>query len=337
LNLDNRRGNRREAKGGTRMGDTVLDVRAVSKSYDGRPAVKDLSFSVEAGSICGFLGPNGAGKTTTLRMILDIISPDAGSIALFGKPSAPEARDRIGFLPEERGLYRKMTAEGVIVFFGRMKGMKASVARERARRLLIDYGLRDAVTKKVKQLSKGMAQKVQILASIVHEPELVILDEPFSGLDPVNQKTLEEMVRGLKTRGATVLFSTHVMEHAERLCDRIVLLARGSKVFDGRVADALGRVPRRVFLETDIGVDLGARVAARGVTLAREDAVEGRQVWRADLADGADAQELLRACVDAGVALRRFEPVRAHLHDAFVHLVGSSESGPASGRAEEAA
>jgi ABC-2 type transport system ATP-binding protein len=314
------------------MSETVLDVRAVSKSYDGRPAVRELSFSVEAGSICGFLGPNGAGKTTTLRMILDIIRPDAGEIAIFGRPPGAEVRDRIGFLPEERGLYRKMTPEGVIVFFARLKGIAADVARKRARDLLTAHGLGEVATKKVRTLSKGMAQKVQILASVVHEPDLVILDEPFSGLDPVNQKTLEELVLALRARGATVVFSTHVMEHAERLCDRIVLLARGEKVFDGRVADALARVPRRVFLETDAGVDLAARVAARGATLTRDGQVEGRQVWRADLSDGADAQELLRACVDAGVALRRFEPVRAHLHDAFVHMVGASEAAPKVGK-----
>jgi ABC-2 type transport system ATP-binding protein len=320
------------------MGDTVLDLRGVSKSYDGRPAVSDLSFSVERGAICGFLGPNGAGKTTTLRMILDIIRPDAGEIAVFGRPPGPEARDRTGFLPEERGLYRKMTPVGVITFFARLKGMDAGAARARARALLTRYDLGEVADKKVKTLSKGMAQKVQILAAVAHDPDLVILDEPFSGLDPVNQKTLEELVLGLKARGATVLFSTHVMEHAERLCDRIVLLARGAKVFDGRVADALGRVPRRVFLETDQGVDLAARVAVRGVTLAREaaaaDVPEGRQVWRADLSDGADAQDLLRACVDSGVALRRFEPMRAHLHDAFVHLVDASAAPtPAMGQA----
>jgi ABC-2 type transport system ATP-binding protein len=306
------------------MGETVLDVRGVSKAYDGRPAVRDLSFSVQAGSICGFLGPNGAGKTTTLRMILDIIKPDAGEIAVFGAPPGANARERTGFLPEERGLYRKMTPEAVITYFARLKGVPAKEARARASRLLREYGLGDVAKKKVKTLSKGMAQKVQILSAIVHEPELVILDEPFSGLDPVNQKTLEEMVRGMGARGATVLFSTHVMEHAERLCDRIVLLAEGGKVFDGAVTEALARVPRRVFLETDPGVDLPARVAAPNVTFARDGESEGRPVWRADLADGADAQALLRACVDAGVALRRFEPMRAHLHDAFVHMVGAA-------------
>jgi ABC-2 type transport system ATP-binding protein len=308
------------------MADAVLELRGVSKSYDGRPAVSDLSFSVAQGQICGFLGPNGAGKTTSIRMILDIIQPDAGEIAVFGGPPGGPGRDRIGFLPEERGLYRKMTALAVITYFGRLKGLSASVARSRAASLLKTYGLGDAAGKKIKALSKGMAQKVQILAAVVHEPSLVILDEPFSGLDPVNQKTLEELVLGLKARGATVIFSTHVMQHAERLCDRIVLLAQGRKVFDGAVSEALGRVPRRVFLETDAGVDLAARVRVLGVALAREPDNEGRAVWRADLGDGADAQELLRACVDAGVALRRFEPVRAHLHDAFVHMVGAASA-----------
>jgi len=320
------------------MSEPVLEVRGVSKSFDGRPAVADLSFAVERGAICGFLGPNGAGKTTTLRMVLDIIQPDAGEIAVFGRPPGPAARERIGFLPEERGLYRKMTPESVIVYFGRLKGMKASAARARALELLKAYGLGDVASKKMKTLSKGMAQKVQILAAIVQEPELVILDEPFSGLDPVNQATLEDLVRKMRARGATVLFSTHVMEHAERLCERIVLLAEGRKVFDGRVADALARVPRRVFLETDAGVDLPGLVNITGAQIARENELEdehGRRiVWRADLSDGADAQDLLRASLDAGVALRRFEPVRPHLHDAFVQMVGAAAHQP---KREEAA
>ncbi|MGD2133725.1 MAG: ATP-binding cassette domain-containing protein, partial [Maricaulaceae bacterium] len=228
------------------MSETILDVRGVSKSFDRKPAVRELSFAVERGTICGFLGPNGAGKTTTLRMILGVVAPNAGEISVFGQPPSPAVRDRIGFLPEERGLYRKMTPLSIITFFGRMKGMKADEARKRGFALLKDYGLGDVATKKVKTLSKGMAQKVQILAAIVHEPEFVILDEPFSGLDPVNQKILEELVGSMRDRGATVLFSTHVMEHAERLCDRIVLLAKGRKVFDGKVADAIARVPRRV-------------------------------------------------------------------------------------------
>jgi ABC-2 type transport system ATP-binding protein len=310
------------------MTDPVLDVRGISKTFDGRPAVSDLSFSVEPGAICGFLGPNGAGKTTSLRIILDIISPDKGDVRIFGGPPAA-ARERIGFLPEERGLYKKMTCEGVISYFGRLKGMPAGKARKRARELLAAHGLLPQTIKPIKTLSKGMAQKVQILSAIVHEPKLVILDEPFSGLDPVNQKTLEDLVLSMRGGGATVLFSTHVMEHAERLCDRIVLLAQGRKVFDGKVAEALARVPRRVFLETEPGFDLSTRISIPGVRITRNDSpgAEGHPTWTADLADGVDAQAVLRACVDHGVPLRRFEPARAQLHEAFVHMVGKAAAG----------
>lgn len=311
----------------------VLDVAGVSKSFNGRHAVRDVSFTVEPGAICGFLGPNGAGKTTTLRMILDVIRPDSGAVRLFGRPPTTRARDKVGFLPEERGLYRKMTPVSVITFFGRMKGMGAGAARKKARALLEEYGLGDVADKKIKTLSKGMAQKVQILAAIAHDPEFVILDEPFSGLDPVNQQTLENLVLGLRDRGATVLFSTHVMEHAERLCDRIVLVAQGRKIFDGRVDEALAEAPRQVILETEAGVDLPALIGLSGVRFTAEEASEPDNArWRADLENGAGSQELLRACVESGALLRLFEPVRPHLHDAFMSMVSA-----ASAQSDEAA
>jgi ABC-2 type transport system ATP-binding protein len=310
----------------------VLSLESVTKRYGSQTAVRDLSFTVEEGAICGFLGPNGAGKTTTLRMILDVIRPDAGRIAIFGAPPNPADRERIGFLPEERGLYRKMTAAGIITFFARMKGVGSGEARRRALELLESNGLGDAAHKKVKALSKGMAQKVQILAAIAHEPEFVILDEPFSGLDPVNQLVLEDLVRALRDKGTTVLFSTHVMEHAERLCDRIVLMAQGAKVFDGRVEEALARVPRRVLLETEPTCNLAAELARPGLVVAREgESEDGDARWRVDLPDDVRAQSLLAACVEKGVALKLFEPVRPHLHDAFVRLVREA------GRSEEEA
>jgi ABC-2 type transport system ATP-binding protein len=221
-----------------------LIMRGVHKHFGDTYAVRDLSFEVPAGSICGFLGPNGAGKTTSLRMILDVIRPDLGEILLFGGPVTEQARRRIGFLPEERGLYRKMKAIDIIAFFGRLKGMKARAARTRAGELLERYGLADAATKRIKSLSKGMAQKVQIIASLVHEPDFLILDEPFSGLDPVNQQMLEQLIAETRAAGTSILFSTHVMEHAERLCDRIVLMTRGRKLFDGTVKEALQIVER---------------------------------------------------------------------------------------------
>src|SRR5690606_24010907 len=205
----------------------------------------------------------------------------------------------------------KMTAEKVIAFFARLKGVGAAEAARRARDGLERFGLGDAVGKKVKELSKGMAQKVQILAALAHDPEFIILDEPFSGLDPVNQNVLEGMVRDEARRGKTILFSTHVMEHAERLCDGIVLIARGRKVFDGTTEQARAAVPRQVVLEAGAEHDLGALLAPLG-DVAEEAAEDGLRRWRILLGPGADAQALLKICVDAGVPLARFEPVRPH-------------------------
>ena len=303
------------------MTEYALDVEGLTKRFAGKPAVEDVSFSAACGEITGFLGPNGAGKTTTLRMSLGVITPDAGTARLFGRAPDAAGMDRVGFLPEERGVYRKMTAEAVIVFFARLKGVPAGEARRRAAALLARFGLADAAKKKIKELSKGMAQKVQIISAIVHEPDFVILDEPFSGLDPVNQALLEQVIREQAEAGRTVLFSTHVMEHAERLCDRIVLMARGRKVFDGAVEDALAQVPRQVTLAAPEGEPMQDVLTGFGA-LERMGEEDGSAIWRLTLGSGADAQQVLRACVEAGLKLTRFEPRRPHLHDAFVALVG---------------
>ena len=303
------------------MTEYALEVEGLTKRFAGKPAVEDVSFSAACGEITGFLGPNGAGKTTTLRMSLGVITPDAGTARLFGRAPDAAGMDRVGFLPEERGVYRKMTAEAVIVFFARLKGVPAGEARQRAAALLARFGLADAAKKKIKELSKGMAQKVQIISAIVHEPDFVILDEPFSGLDPVNQALLEQVIREQAEAGRTVLFSTHVMEHAERLCDRIVLMARGRKVFDGAVEEALAQVPRQVTLAAPEGEPMEDVLTGFGA-LERMGEEDGSAIWRLTLGSGADAQEVLRACVEAGLKLTRFEPRRPHLHDAFVALVG---------------
>ncbi|MGH7748662.1 MAG: ABC transporter ATP-binding protein, partial [Candidatus Dormibacteria bacterium] len=199
------------------MGDTALELEGVVKRYGDFLAVDDLTLRARAGSILGLLGPNGAGKTTALRMSLGLIAPTAGRIVILGGASASEVRNRIGFLPEERGLYRRMTAAGAIAFFASLRGMAKSAARARAASLLEEQGLGFAAHRQIRSLSRGMAQTVQLLAALAHEPDLVVLDEPFSGLDPVNQQSLEALVRGLARRGTTVIFSTHVMQHAERL------------------------------------------------------------------------------------------------------------------------
>ena len=193
----------------------ALTLEGVSKRYGDFQAVRDLSFQVEQGTICGCLGPNGAGKTSTLRMILGLQAASAGRIDILGSDDGRKVRDRIGFLPEERGLYKKMTPVDAIAFFGALKGLPTGEGRKRAREMLDAQGLGESRNKKMKELSKGMAQKVQLIASVVHRPEFVILDEPFSGLDPVNQQGLEAVIRQLAADGATVLFSTHVMQHEQ--------------------------------------------------------------------------------------------------------------------------
>lgn len=302
----------------------VLQFENVFKGYGGAPAVRDLSFELAEGQICGFLGPNGAGKTTSLRMTGGMIGPDRGRVSLFGAAPNATSLKRVGFLPEERGLYKKMRADEIIAYFGTLKGLKGSVAMKRARELLERFGLGAHRTKPIKAMSKGMAQKVQILATIVHAPDFVILDEPFSGLDPVNQKILEELVVDLRKQGKTVLFSTHVMEHAERLCDNILLLAKGRKIFDGSVAQALALAPRTAILETDGGFALENFARDKGFTLARPMQIQadsGHHRVEVELPSDDRARELLAALVEARAPLRRFEPKSVHLHDVFVQLV----------------
>ena len=302
--------------------NAALQLENVSKLYGEFHAVQDVSFSLDPGVICGFLGPNGAGKTTTIRMVLDIIRPTRGTISVLGSPSSMAVRDRIGYLPEEKGLYKKMKAWSIIAYFATLKGMSRRAARTRAFELLERYGLKDFAEKRTDALSKGMGQKVQVLASIAHDPELVILDEPFSGLDPVNQQVMEEIIQDMAARGRTVLFSTHVMQHAERLCKRIILLARGRKIFDGTIESARRTLPRRVTIETRDDPnkirDLDSVVA---ITPFRNGEAESGK-WEVEIREQADPSALLEACFERGVKLRSFNHREPTLHDIFVHLVG---------------
>ena len=294
-----------------------LSLHSVSKSFGGKPAVSDVSFTVEPGEIIGFLGPNGAGKTTTLRMALGLIKPDTGSVKLFGETPGENAFGRVGFLPEERGLYKKQTAREAIAHMARLNGLKKKQAFTRADEMLDRYGLGEAKRKKNKDMSKGMAQKVQLLAAIAHDPEFHILDEPFSGLDPVNQHVLEGMVREIASRDRTIIFSTHVMEHAERLCDRIILMASGRKVFDGTTEAALAKAPRRVTLASDMDglADLIEPFAETVQTNPDGD-------LSLTLKTGAQAHDILERSVTQGLRLSKYEPIRPTLHEAFVTLVG---------------
>ncbi len=310
---------------------SVLELRQVKKMYGEFTAVKELDLSIPEGAIYGFLGPNGAGKTTAIRMILEIIQPTSGTISVFGHSSALEVRDRIGYLPEEKGLYKKMKAWSIIAYFATLKGLSRKEAKKRAYELLEKYGLKDFSDKKTEALSKGMGQKVQVLAAIAHDPDLVILDEPFSGLDPVNQQVMEEVIRDMAARGKTILFSTHVMQHAERICNSILLIARGEKIFDGSISEAKRTIPRRVRLETDS--DIGplrslpevvavTAVDLEGVPLGAEQI--GGPHWDLQIADNADPDVILQSCFDNGIRLRRFDHSDPSLHEVFVNLVGES-------------
>jgi ABC-2 type transport system ATP-binding protein len=299
------------------MTPSPLVLKNITKSFGGTTAVEDVSFAVKPGEIIGFLGPNGAGKTTTLRIALGLIKPDSGTVELFGETPGAGAFGRIGFLPEERGLYKKQTARESIAHMARLNGVRGKAAFKLADEMLDKYGLSEAKRKKNKDMSKGMAQKVQLLAAIAHDPEFYILDEPFSGLDPVNQQVLEDMVREIAERGRTIIFSTHVMEHAERLCDRIILMAGGRVVFDGPTAEALAKAPRRMIIASE-NAGLEALVApfTKSVTRAKDDSLA------LVLKDDADTQKVLEKCVAKKIKLTRFEPKPPTLHEAFVAMVG---------------
>lgn len=310
------------------MATIPLSFEGVTKRFGDFDAVKDVSFQLGAGEVIGFLGPNGAGKSTSLRMALGIMSPDEGTTELFGAPPSLSNLRRVGFLPEERGLYKKMSARNVIAYFGQLKGMKRSDALHRADELLETFGLGEFRKSRISRLSKGMAQKVQILSTFVHTPEFLILDEPFSGLDPVNQADLEQLIADQNAKGTTILFSTHVMEHAERLCDRLVLIACGRKMFDGTLKEAFATQAHQVRLATTAGRDLipdfaETQFEVRALPPGEEE--DDRQWWEISLAQGASSQDVLRRAVDRGVAIEGFEPAEPRLRDVFVSLVSEAE------------
>ncbi|MBP6631988.1 MAG: ATP-binding cassette domain-containing protein [Kofleriaceae bacterium] len=307
-------------------------VDGVGKQFGNHVAVDDLSFTVPTGVIYGVLGPNGAGKSTTLRMLNDIIAPDRGRIELLGGVApGQDAAGRVGYLPEERGLYTKMPVAEMIAFMGELRGLTAADARRRAAAWLERLGLAQWSKNKVGDLSKGMQQKVQFACALIHDPELVILDEPWSGLDPINAEVLRATVLELKASGRTVLFSTHLMEQAEQICDQVCIIARGRKVLDGSLAaikDAAGS-GRTVALRF---VDAASRAVAEAGPLAdpalvgaARPAVAGDGAdLTVELATGASGDALLAALVAARVSLRRFELVVPSLHQIFVDRVGDT-------------
>ena len=311
------------------MSTPAVNIDRVTKRFSGHTAVKDLSFAVPAGGIFGLLGPNGAGKSTTIRMMMDIIEPDEGKVSLFGSASSSrELSARVGFLPEERGLYRKMRILEHLAFLGEVKGMSSGAAKSKADKWLQRLGLAEWATKRVEDLSKGMQQKVQFAGALIHDPELVILDEPFSGLDPVNLQVLKDVVVEIARGGRTVLFSTHIMEQAERMCDRIVIIARGEKVVDGAVAEVkAGFGERHVALSFAGQKEVAERILADPALVAKVDDYGASA--EVSLASGASAQQLLAALVGSGVSLSRFEIIEPSLQSIFIAKVGNAGVVPA--------
>ncbi len=296
----------------------MLEAREVRKSYGDLRAVDGLSFSARPGEIFGLIGPNGAGKSTTIRMAMNIIAPDSGAILINGRPLAEEDKAIVGYLPEERGLYRKVKVSEMLLYVASLKGMQARDAKASMERWLERFGILDWKERKIDELSKGMAQKVQFVATVIHEPRLVLFDEPFSGLDPVSQDTLLASMLELKAAGVTVLFSTHIMEHAEKICERILLVNHGREIVSGALAEVKSRHGRNA---VQIEFDGDASFVE---SLPCVESVRRFPRWiEAQLKPSSDSDELYRALAGR-LKVRRFELVAPSLHKIFTSLVGES-------------
>lgn len=298
----------------------ALVLENVTKSFGALCAVDSLSARISEGTIYGFLGPNGAGKTTTLRMIMNIILPDSGRLEILGASSESDVRDRIGYMPEERGLYRKMKVSALLQYLGSLKGTKKNELKESIPRWLDRVDLSGFARKRVEELSRGMQQKLQFVATVLHNPDLLILDKPFSGLDPVNLELLKEIILTMKNEGKTVIFSTHMMEQAEKLCDRILLINKGKSVIDNSLEEIRAEFPSDkivVAIEGDSGFINSLPFVERVTATDRK--------FEITLREGADAQELLRALVGK-VFVRSFEVKVPSLHEIFIHLVRSTDA-----------
>jgi ABC-2 type transport system ATP-binding protein len=306
----------------------AVALRSVTKTFGEKVAVRDLTLSVPEGGLYGFIGPNGAGKTTTLRMILSILFPDHGEVSVLGHRSALEAKDRIGYLPEERGVYKKMRVGSFLAYVAKLKGRAGPGLSGVVRGWLERVGLAEVEGKRLEELSKGMQQKAQFISAVLHEPDLLILDEPFAGLDPVNMRLLRELVAAEHRRGATVLFSTHVMVQAEQICDHVVMIHDGEKVLDASLPAIRSRFDPRalVFEPLDPAASLEPLAGLAGVESVARDG--GCLLLR--LAEGADVAAAMRGAV-AALPAARVEIRRPTLEDIFVELVGAAPEARSSG------
>jgi ABC-2 type transport system ATP-binding protein len=296
-----------------------LEIHDVTKSFGDKLAVDRLSVSVPRGSIYGFLGPNGAGKTTTIRMVMSILFPDSGSIRLFDCEEAMASKDRLGYLPEEKGLYKKMRAKELIAYFGRLKGMSRVAANAQAVKMLEQFGLGHVIDSRCDSLSKGMGQKVQIIATLLHEPDLVILDEPFSGLDPINVEVVRDIILQLKRSGKTVIFSTHIMEQAEQICDYILLMNKGKTVLNGRLSDIKQAASETIYLEYE-GDGSQCLQNLPGVVRINDMG----KAAELSLDQDANPQQILQQLVNQ-ITIRSFSVNTPSLHEIFVRAIGEAD------------
>jgi ABC-2 type transport system ATP-binding protein len=300
-------------------GHPTVSINHITKSFGEFTAVSELSLAVYPGRIYGLLGPNGAGKTTTIRMIVNITAPDSGHIEVFGQKITPELQDRIGYLPEERGLYKKMKVGDQIKFFAALKNVRANEADQRMNRWLARLKLAEWKNKKASELSKGMQQKVQFVNAIIHEPDLLILDEPFSGLDPVNVEVLKEVILELRAAAKTIIFSTHQMEVAEKICDDICLINRSRKILEGSIREVKRGFSRNAVALRLVGGD--GVLENRALISKVQRHSDGIEVL---LAEASTAQALLKELIAANVTIERFEMIEPSLHDIFIEKVTES-------------
>jgi ABC-2 type transport system ATP-binding protein len=310
------------------MNEPIVQLDSITKRFEGHVAVSGLSLTVPRGAVYGLLGPNGAGKTTTIRMLMDIIIPDEGTVRLFGdERGGRNHSSEIGYLPEERGLYKKMKVRDTLVFLAETKGVRRAVAQRKADEWLDRLDLGQWKLRKVEELSKGMQQKVQFIATMLHEPALLILDEPFAGLDPINTQELKDVIVQLSRAGTTVIFSTHQLDAAERICDHVCIIAAGRKVLDGELAEV-----KRVHGGTHVAVafeggrELAAPIIGDRTLVAKADDYGGYAELA--LADGVEPQALLERLVSSAARLQRFEHIEPSLNRIFLDKVGAAGALP---------
>ena len=305
---------RRGPVGGKAAGGFIAEAQALWKRFGELDVVQDVSFAVRSGGILGMVGPNGAGKTTTIRMLLDIIQPDQGRVLLFGSPFAHEHRALLGYLPEERGLYRDLRVMETLEYLGRLTGMKPTDARRRAQEVLSRLGMSEHREKKIKELSRGMGQLIQLAATIMHRPELLVLDEPFSGLDPVNLRLVKEVLGELRREGVAIILSTHQMNQVEELCDQVLMIDQGRVVLSGAVDEVRTGFGKGSIVVKGDGIPAGLP----GVLEVNDHGAYKELV----MSDGASATAVFRALADRNVEVRRFQVSAMPLEEIFIQVVG---------------